>query len=337
MRRTALVLLLLAAAGVLAEGGCSKSPSRPPAEVPPVPACARPAWTRADDHTPESVVADWGPPERVGASVNSPCPQDAIEISRDGQTLYFMFTPDLIENLPAEQVLSRPSGTYFVRRTGGPGDFGPPTFFNLGKGISASLDGEPSFSPDGHSVYFHSLRATNTGYQADPPTDDYLDIYVAELTANGPGPGVNLGAPVNSASVDGEAAIHPDGVTLYFASTRGGNPDLWHSRRQGQAWSAPVQLPWPINTPADEIQPAFTADGNTMYFMSTRNPLIGAAIYRTRWDADSQSWGAPELAIKGIVGEPSLTGDGRYLYFVHVLGDAQGNYDADVWYCERVP
>jgi hypothetical protein len=74
-----------------------------------------------------------------------------------------------------------------------------------------------------------------------------------------------------------------------------------------------------------------------MYFMSTRNALIGAAIYRCRWDADQQQWDAPELVIRGVVGEPSLTGDGRYLYFVNVLGDAQGNFDTDVWYTERVP
>jgi hypothetical protein len=196
-----------------------------------------------DAHPPESVVADWGPPVRVGDAVNSPCPEDAIEISRDGQTLYFLFTPDLLANLTPAQLLAPPCGTYFVKRTGGPGEFGPPTFFDLGRGTDASLDGEPSFSPDGRRVYFHSTRAANTGYQADPPVDDPLDIYVADLTPDGPGPGANLGPPVNSVYRDGEAAIHPDGVTLYFASTRSGNPDLWSSRWDGHAWSEPIQLP----------------------------------------------------------------------------------------------
>jgi len=27
--------------------------------------------------------------------------------------------------------------------------------------------------------------------------------------------------------------------------------------------------------------------------------------------------------------------DGRFLYFVHVLTDTQGVFDADVWYVER--
>lgn len=166
--------------------------------------------------------------------------------------------------------------------------------------------------------------------------DDPLDIYVADVVNDVPGPGVNLGPPVNSSALDGEAAIHPDGVTLYFASNRSGNLDLWWSRRSGTTWSDPVQLPWPINTPGDEIQPAFTADGNTMYFMSTRNLLIGAAIDRSQRDTLG-SWEAPQLAVRGWVGEPSLTGDGRYLCFVHVLRDLWGSYDSDVWYCERVP
>jgi hypothetical protein len=47
------------------------------------------------------------------------------------------------------------------------------------------------------------------------------------------------------------------------------------------------------------------------------------------------TWSAPELVIRGLVGEPSLTGDAQLLYFVHVLSNAGGNYDADVWCCRR--
>ena len=36
-------------------------------------------------------------------------------------------------------------------------------------------------------------------------------------------------------------------------------------------------------------------------------------------------------------GEPNLTADGRTLYFVHVLTDAVGPFDADVWLSERLP
>ena len=32
----------------------------------------------------QTVVCDWGQPSRLGDPINTPCPQDAIEISRYG-------------------------------------------------------------------------------------------------------------------------------------------------------------------------------------------------------------------------------------------------------------
>ncbi|HET7009469.1 MAG TPA: hypothetical protein VFI11_01735 [Anaerolineales bacterium] len=200
------------------------------------------------------------------------------------------------------------------------------------------MDGELSFSPDGRRVYFHSLRADNTGYRQDPPADDFLDIYVAEVSADEAGPGRNLGSPVNSPFPDGEHALHPDGVTLYFASPRPGGlggADIWTSTLTGGTWSEPVNLGAPINSPGDELQPAFAADGNTMYFTSNRLADVGAAIFRSA--RVGEGWSEPELVVRGIVGEPSLTADGSLMYFVHVLTDAAGVFDADVWYSLRSP
>jgi len=102
---------------------------------------------------------------------------------------------------------------------------------------------------------------------------------------------------------------------------------------RSEAWSEPLNLGVPVNSPADDLQPAFTAAGDTVYFASSRDPQAGVAIYRSaRLGA---SWSDPELVISGLAGEPSLTADGQYLYFVHVLSDAAGLFDADVWYCER--
>lgn len=275
---------------------------------------------------------------RLGSPINSPCPEDAIEISADGRWLYFLFTTDVLANLTPAQMLSPPNGTYRAERRGGPGDFGSPVSWDLGRGIDQSLDGEPSFSPDGNVVYFHSVRATNTGYAQQPPVDDFLDIYVADLVNGVPGPGRNLGPPVNSPYPDGEHAIHPDGVTLYFASRRPGGlggSDLWRSTWNAGSWSDPVHLDAPVNSPAADLQVTFTAGGDTMYFASDRDPGTGTAIYRS--SRQGGGWSEPELVLRGIVGEPSLTADGSLLYFVHVLTDARGVFDADIWYCARSP
>ena len=93
-----------------------------------------------------------------------------------------------------------------------------------------------------------------------------------------------------------------------------------------------MNLGAPINSASNDLQPAFTADGNTMYFTSDRNSSIGMAIYRS--NRVGGAWTNPELVIKGIVGELSITADGKYLYFVHVLTDSNGVFDSDVWVSE---
>ncbi len=308
-------------------------------EEPPTPQCSKESTARVDAHSPESVVADWSQPIKVGSTINNLCPQDAIEISSDGHYLYYLHTEDILENMTPAQILAKYNNTYRAERTGDPGTFGEPEYYDLGKGTAGSLDGELSFTPDGSKVYFHSNRPENTGYGNDPVYNDFLDIYVADITDSVPGPARNLGPPVNSIYPDGEECIHPDGVTLYFTSTRPGgtgegDADIYRSTLTDGTWSTPVNLGSPVNTVFDDLQPTFTADGDTMYFASSRNILIGTAIYRTVMDGDS--WTTPELVLKGIVGEPSLTADGQLLYFVHVLSDGEGTFDADVYYCTRV-
>jgi hypothetical protein len=334
----AVLALLFAAsfsAGLIVS--CSDDSSENPTPGVLHPVCNKPAHTRIDAYTPASAVPDWGTPVRLDEPINTPCPEDAIEISRDGEYLYFMFTQDILEDMTPEQILARENNTYRAHRVGGPDEFEQPLYYDLARGTDYSLDGELSFTSDGSKVYFHSNRPENTGYQEIPSTDDYLDIYVADIVDGKPGPGVNLGPPVNSAYPDGEHAIYPDDSTLYFTSLRPdgiGGADIYRSVLSDGAWSIPENLDFPVNSFANDLQPAFTADGDTMYFVSDRNMLIGAAIYRSVRNGDL--WTSPELVIDGIVGEPSLTGDGEYLYFVHVLSDTAGTYDADVWYSQRV-
>lgn len=302
--------------------------------------CTKTARGKLDAHTPESVVADWSQPERLGPPINTPCPEDAIEITTDGSALYFLFTHDVIrEDTPVEEILAPGNGTYRAFRLGGPREFDEPVYYDLGQGIDESLDGELSFSPDGTRVYFHSLRATNTGYQQDPLIEDFQDIYSADISGGVPGPGTNLGPPVNSVYPDGEHAIHPDGVSLYFSSGRPGGlgmSDIWISIWDGDSWSEPENAGAPLNSSGDDMQPTFSADGGTMYFTSDRDLTVGRAIYRSSQLGDT--WSEPELVIKGLVGEPALTADGAYLYFVHVLADSDNVvFDADVWLAQRAP
>jgi len=325
---------------------CRKKPTEPPpgdtfGQGSPRPDCQCTATNgRTDMVLPQTVdTAHWGTPQKVGAPINTNCPEDAIEISRDGQTLYFLFTTDLGKNLSATELLQGKNGTYYALRTGGPAEFSYPAFFNLRKGASqGGFDGALSFAPSGDTVYFHSLRPENTGYQQSPKVDDAMDIYSSVLTNNVPGPAHNLGAPVNSVYLDGEHCISPDGTTLYFASTRPGGyggADIYYSVRSGSSWLTPVNLGSTINTSAEEKMVNFAANApDTMYFVSDRN-YMGSVIYRSVYS--SGAWQAPSPVIQGQVGEPTLPADGSIMYFVHVLTDTSSDpvFGADVYYVMR--
>ncbi len=332
------ILRNLVIAAVMLLSACSENePAGPDNQTPPSPVCVRDISARTDRNTPTSIVADWGQPRRLGAPVNTDCPQDAIEITREGNFLFVMYTENLLDSLSSDQIVADQNGTYRLPRLGPDSLFGEPEYFDLSGGASHTFDGELSFAPDSPVVYFHSLRPENLGYQQNPSVDDFLDIYEADLVNGVPTAVRNLGPNVNSIYPDGELAIHPDGRSLYFGSLRPGGlgaTDIWVSVHDSNGWSAATNLGPTINSFADDYQPTFTPDGDTMYFASGRNILLGMAIYRSYRTGDT--WSAPELVIRGLAGEPSLTADGELLYFVHVLSDSLGNYDADVWYCRRV-
>jgi hypothetical protein len=289
---------------------------------------------------PVVVASDWSEPIAVSPPVTDACPNDAITISDDGLTLYFFWSP-VVEGSNAE-LLAPETGTYRAERVGDDlGVFGEPTYVDLQKGTeNGSDDGSLNFTPGGESVIFHSTRAANLGYLASPPTDDYLDLYVADIVDGVPGPAANLGEPVNTVYLDGEAGLSPDGSRLYVASNRPGGlggTDLWVSEHVGTGWGAgswsdPVNMGAPIDSASEDLQPAFAAnDPNTMYFTSDRDGPT--SIYRSTWDGTS--WSAPEMVITGYAGEPTLVADGSVMYFVQVWVDDAGVFGSNIWYVTR--
>ena len=295
---------------------------------------------------PVVVASDWSAPLSVAAPGMDLCPNDAISLSPDGRTLYFYWSPRV--NAPAAELLAPETGTYRAERLGDdPGVFGDPVYVDLGRGADGSVDGAPSFSSDGELVVFHSTRSANLGYLADPPTDDYLDLYAATLVDGVFGEARNVGVPINSTSLDGEHGLRGDGA-LVFASDRPGGEggvDLYLALPAGNGdaaadgssvtlaagWDEPVNL-GDVNTSAAEMQPDFAAnDPSTMYFTSDRDGP--SSIYRTTWNG--ATWSEPEMVITGYVGEPTLSPDGSVLYFVHVLVDDSGVYGSNIWYVTR--
>ena len=130
---------------------------------------------------------------------------------------------------------------------------------------------------------------------------------------------------------------------LYFASSRSKDKDAKVSAITGQnnnnlflvkqdekgAWLAPVELEDEVNTEYDEGTPSFSPDGNTMYYTycdhDPEGPRTAEIYISTR---SSAKWGKGTRAtiVKDSVtalGHPSISPDGKYLYFV---SDAVGGF-----------
>ena len=130
---------------------------------------------------------------------------------------------------------------------------------------------------------------------------------------------------------------------LYFASSRSKDKDAKVSAITGQnnnnlflvkqdekgAWLAPVELEDEVNTEYDEGTPSFSPDGNTMYYtycaQDPEGPRTAEIYISTR---SSAKWGKGTSAtiVKDSVtalGHPSISPDGKYLYFV---SDAVGGF-----------
>ncbi len=94
------------------------------------------------------------------------------------------------------------------------------------------------------------------------------------------------------------------------------------------------KLPAPINTGTKDYQPFLTSDCQTLYFTSDRGGK--AEIYRSTRLGES-TWAEPEKIVSSLygVGEPTLTNDGKQLYFVIIYHDNNLGYDADIMIAQR--
>ncbi len=139
---------------------------------------------------------------------------------------------------------------------------------------STNWETQPSFSSDGKSLYFIK------GYRGRGPQAKDIDIYVSVIGDDGKfKPAVKLNENVNSKGNEESVFIHPDNMTLYFASDGHpglGGTDLFMSKRQADGnWGPAVNLGYPINTSLDENSLLVDPAGKLAYFASSREGGFG--------------------------------------------------------------
>ena len=148
----------------------------------------------------------------------------------------------------------------------------------------------------------------------------------------------NMGSGINSPLSEYWPSLTADGKTLTFTrSDRKKNTpeDLFYSIRKNGQWLDAENIGAPINTPKSEGAQSISADGRTMVFTAClRADGIGSCdIYiahkiGNKW-TKPVNMGTP-VNSKYKETQPSLTADGRGIYFVSNRPGGKGAFD--IWY-----
>jgi hypothetical protein len=212
----------------------------------------------------------------------------------------------------------------------------------------------PQFAEGGRAIYFTRQRP---GHDAD--------IYRAEFDGDRWLPAEPVEA-INSGRGDYGPFISPDGRTLLLYSERDGGfggYDIYVSRREDRDWGTPENLGPLVNSPAHEYDPCLSPDGRRLFFASNRSPrmeqrlaeaaaaggvaapwqaTLRADVALERFDIHVAERSGPDAAWSAAAnlravnlpgsneGEPTLSTDGAFLYFVSDRPNpsgAAGNYD----------
>jgi outer membrane protein OmpA-like peptidoglycan-associated protein len=144
---------------------------------------------------------------------------------------------------------------------------------NFGAPVNTKYwESQPTFAADGKTIFFVSGRPGGIGGK-----DIWKTTMLEEGLFSEP---VNLGRPINTPADEITPFFHPNGVTLYFASTghRGmGGEDLFYSTLSPDgSWSEPVNLGYPINTIDNEMGLIVNAMGDKAFISADKKGGLGS-------------------------------------------------------------
>jgi Tol biopolymer transport system component len=268
----------------------------------------------------------WSAPANLKTVVNSPQGDFFPAIAKDGLSLYFT------SSRPNPRWLTANWDIYVCTRASVDEPWGPPQ--DLGPNINTSSDeGAPSFSPDGHLMYFASTRPGGFGGN---------DIYVSRRHDKRDDVGWevpdNIGGGtdgVNSAANEASPIVFEDPrtgeMTLYFDSNRPGGlgpfggdaanngGDIYTSTRRRDGTFGPAAIVAELSTSVIERQPSISRNGLEMFISSDRPGSAALDLWVWTRESTSDPWELPvnlsAVNSAGVEAGPHLSFDGTTLYF----------------------
>ncbi len=193
---------------------------------------------------------NWQKPELL--NVNVPAGHMAtVNVSADGQTLFLYRSDEGDGNLYETKLVGE--------LWSDPVPLSPEV-------NSKAWEPHCAITADGSTLYFVSDRKGGLGGR---------DIYRVVKLPNGEwSKAQSIGNVINTPYDEDAVFIHPNGRTMYFASTghnsMGGFDIFYSEMDEAGNWSAPVNMGPPINTVDDDAFFVTTADGRRGYFSSDK-------------------------------------------------------------------
>jgi hypothetical protein len=195
----------------------------------------------------------------------------------------------------------------------------------------------PIFEVDGTGAYFLSRRPLD----GEAETDDY-NVWFAEKGPDGWGPLTDVGPPLNTPENEYPYSISASG-TLFLQIKRDdslGEYDIYYSRRIDGGHEPAQNLGAPVNTEFSEGAPFVAPDESFLVYSAYGGPDGHGSIdlYVTFRSQDG-SWTpginlGPEVNSSEADKFPSLSPDGKYLFFVSHRGADRSYVYSDMTYDE---
>lgn len=146
---------------------------------------------------------------------------------------------------------------------------------------------------------------------------------------------VNVNKGVNTENDEYLPVVTADENTLIFTRKIDNNEDFYLSQRKEDQWTTAINLSYNINTPAyNEGSQSISPDGQYLFFTGCNRPdgLGRCDIYVSK--KIKNDWGkpgnlGPPINTSGWESQPSISTDGRTLYFVSNRQGGYGGYD--IW------
>jgi len=187
-------------------------------------------------------------------------------------------------------------------------------------------DGDPSFSRDGKSLHFLSNRPADFGPARGP---DGMWLWSAEKDASGWTGPRRMRGPLETLVALAPPTFARDGSFYTVADTGRGGLDIQHVRRNVLGYLPPTRLEAPMNSAQMEEGVFISSDDTLLLFASNRPGGSGGLDLYVGFRSADGGWTAPVNLgprINSAVHDrsPSLSPDGRYLFFLRGQGE---NYD----------